>query len=77
MGRVVDIQHQYIYVDLPDFDGLPSEECARGMIHISEISSRWVKNIRSIVRINQRIVLRVVKVKTRKFSPKSSNSKGT
>ncbi len=62
MGRVVDIQHQYIYVDLPDFDGLPSEECARGMIHISEISSRWVKNIRSIVRINQRIVLRVVKV---------------
>ncbi|MBA7499911.1 hypothetical protein ES704_02662 [subsurface metagenome] len=62
MGRVVDIQHQYIYVDLPDYDGLPSEECARGMIHISEISSRWVKNIRSIVRINQRIVLRVVKV---------------
>jgi len=62
MGRVVDIQHQYIYVDLPDFDGLPSEECARGMIHISEISSRWVKNVRSVVRINQRIVLRVVKV---------------
>jgi len=62
MGRVVDIQNQYIYVDLPDYDGLPSEDCARGMIHISEISSRWVKNIRSIVRINQRIVLRVVKV---------------
>ena len=62
MGRVVDIQHQYIYVDLTDFDGLPSEEYARGMIHISEISSRWVKNIRSVVRINQRIVLRVVKV---------------
>jgi len=62
MGRVVDIQNQYIYVDIPDYDGLPSEECARGMIHISEISSRWVKNIRSLVRINQRIVLRVVKV---------------
>ncbi|MBY9012418.1 MAG: S1 RNA-binding domain-containing protein [Candidatus Lokiarchaeota archaeon] len=62
MGRVVDIQAQYIYVDLPDYDGLPSEEIARGMIHISEISSRWVKNIRSIVRIGQRLVLRVVKV---------------
>ena len=62
MARVVDIQKQYIYVDLPDYDGLPSEETARGMIHISEISSRWVRNIRSIVRIGQRIVLRVVKV---------------
>ncbi|NVM16199.1 MAG: S1 RNA-binding domain-containing protein [Candidatus Lokiarchaeota archaeon] len=62
MGRVVDIQAQYIYVDLPDYDGLPSEETARGMIHISEISSRWVKNIRSVVRIGQRLVLRVVKV---------------
>ncbi|MBY9016333.1 MAG: S1 RNA-binding domain-containing protein [Candidatus Lokiarchaeota archaeon] len=62
MGRVVDIQNQYIYVDLPDYDGLPSEETARGMIHISEISSRWVRNIRSIVRVGQRLVLRVVKV---------------
>ena len=62
MARVVDIQQQYIYVDLPDYDGLPSEETARGMIHISEISSRWVRNIRSIVRIGQRIVLRVVQV---------------
>jgi translation initiation factor 2 subunit 1 len=62
MGRVVDIQAQYIYVDLPDYEGLPSEQIARGMIHISEISSRWVKNIRSIVRIGQRLVLRVVKV---------------
>jgi translation initiation factor 2 subunit 1 len=62
MARVVDIQQQYIYVDLPDYRGLPSEETARGMIHISEISSRWVRNIRSVVRIGQRIVLRVVKV---------------
>jgi len=62
MARVVDIQKQYIYVDLPDYRGLPSEETARGMIHISEISSRWVRNIRSVVRIGQRIVLRVVKV---------------
>ncbi|NHJ24110.1 MAG: S1 RNA-binding domain-containing protein [Candidatus Lokiarchaeota archaeon] len=62
IARVVDIQSQYIYVDLPDYEGLPSEETARGMIHISEISSRWVKNIRSVVRINQKLVLRVIKV---------------
>ena len=62
IGRVVAIESQYIYVDLPDYEGLPSEECARGMIHISEVSSRWVRNIRRIVRINQRIVLRVIKV---------------
>ena len=62
MGRVVDIQNQYIYVDLPDYDGIPSEDMARGMIHISEISSRWVRIIRSLVRVGQRLVLRVVKV---------------
>ena len=62
MARVVDIQNQYIYVDLPDYDGIPSEETARGMIHISEVSSRWVRNIRSLVRVGQRLVLRVVKV---------------
>ena len=62
MARVVDIQNQYIYVDLPDYDGIPSEETAKGMIHISEVSSRWVRNIRSLVRVGQRLVLRVVKV---------------
>ena len=54
MGRVVDIQDLYLAVD--DWVN------CRGMIHISEVSSRWVKNIRSIVRIGQRLVLRVVKV---------------
>ncbi len=62
MGRVVEIQNQYIYVDLIDYKGLDSEEHARGMIHISEISSRWIKNIRNFARINQILVLRVLKV---------------
>ena len=62
VGKVQDIQNQYVYVDLIDYDGSPSEPCARGMIHISEISSRWIKNIRSFVRIGQRLVLRVVRV---------------
>jgi len=62
IAKVGDIQNQYVYVDLIDYDGLDSEPCAKGMIHISEISSRWIKNIRNFVRIGQRIVLRVIRV---------------
>ncbi len=62
VGKVADILNQYIYVDLLDYEGLASEERARGMLHISEISSRWIKNIRNFVRVGQRIVLRVIRV---------------
>jgi translation initiation factor 2 subunit 1 len=62
VAKVTEVQHQYVYVDLIDFEGLDSDERARGMIHISEISSRWIKNIRNYVRIGQRIVLRVLRV---------------
>lgn len=62
IGRAVNVEQQYIYVDLTDYEGLPSEEYAKGMIHISEVSSRWIKNIRNFVRIGQVIVLRVLKV---------------
>ncbi|TFG22364.1 MAG: S1 RNA-binding domain-containing protein [Promethearchaeota archaeon] len=62
VGRAVNIEQQYIYVDLADYDGLPSEEHARGMIHVSEVSSRWIKNIRNYVRIGQIIVCRVLRV---------------
>lgn len=62
VGKVVDIYQQYVYVDLIDYDGLDSEKAARGMIHVSEISSRWIKNMRNFVRVGQRIVLRVLRV---------------
>ncbi len=62
IGRVVDIEQQYIYIDLLDYKGLQTEEYARGMIHISEISSRWIKNIRNFARVGQRIVVRVLRV---------------
>ena len=48
VGRAVNLEQQYIYVDLADYDGLPSEDHARGMIHVSEVSSRWIKNIRNL-----------------------------
>ena len=62
VAKVTEIQNQYVYVNLIDFEGLDSEDCARGMIHISEISSRWIKNIRNYVRIGQRVILRVLRV---------------
>jgi translation initiation factor 2 subunit 1 len=62
VGRAVNLEQQYIYVDLADYAGLPSEEQARGMIHVSEVSSRWIKNIRNYVRIGQIIVCRVLRV---------------
>lgn len=62
VGKIADIQQQYVYVDLIDYEGLDTDKTARGMIHISEISSRWIKNIRNYVRIGQRAVLRVFRV---------------
>ena len=62
IAKVTEVENQYVYVDLIDFEGLDSEDFARGMIHISEISSRWIKNIRNYVRIGQRAVMRVLRV---------------
>lgn len=62
IGKITDVQQQYVYVELIDYGGLPSEEYAKGMIHISEISSRWIRNIRNFVRVGQKVVLRVLRV---------------
>jgi translation initiation factor 2 subunit 1 len=44
------------YASLDEYDG------AEGLIHISEISSRWVRNIRNHVRERQKAVLKVLRV---------------
>ncbi|MEE9377021.1 MAG: S1 RNA-binding domain-containing protein [Candidatus Lokiarchaeia archaeon] len=62
VAKVTEVQKQYVYVNLIDYEGSDYDENARGMIHISEISSRWIKNIRNFVRIGQRVVLRVLRV---------------
>ncbi len=64
VGKVVEIQDQHVMVDLVDYRGLSENpnECAVGMIHITEISTRWVRNIRSHVKVGQRVVLRVLRV---------------
>jgi len=44
------------YVHLPEFGN------KEGFIHISEISSTWVRNIRNHIHENQRVVVKVLKV---------------
>ncbi len=55
IGTVVEIHPYGAMVDLDDYH-------QRGMIHIREISSGWVKNIRNHVKMGQKVVTKVLKV---------------
>jgi len=48
------------YVSLDEYGG------KEGLLHISEISSRWVRNIRDWVREGQKVVLKVIRVNPRR-----------
>jgi len=47
------------YVKLDEYD-------KKGLLHISEISSSWIKNIRNFVREGQKVVLKVLRVNAEK-----------
>ncbi len=55
IGTVQDIFPYGAFVKLDEYDKV-------GMIHIKEISSAWVKNIRNHVREGQKVVTKVLKV---------------
>ncbi len=56
VGTIVRIMSYGAYAALDEYEG------AEGLLHISEISSRWVKNIRDHVRERQKAVLKVLRV---------------
>lgn len=56
IGTVTSIVPHGAYVSLDEFEG------KEGLIHISEISSSWVRNIRRHVREGQKVVLQVLRV---------------
>jgi translation initiation factor 2 subunit 1 len=59
MGTVEDVTDYGAYVKLDEYD-------KKGLLHISEISSSWVRNIRNFVRERQKVVLKVLRVDERK-----------
>jgi translation initiation factor 2 subunit 1 len=56
VATVSRIESYGAYVTLDEYDN------KEALLHISEISSRWVRNIRNHVRENQKVVLQVLRV---------------
>ena len=55
IATVQDVTDFGAYVKLDEYD-------KRGLLHISEISSSWIRNIRNFIREGQKIVLKVLRV---------------
>ncbi len=56
MGTITKISSHGAYASLDEF------EKKEGLIHISEIASTWVRNIRTYVREKQKVVVKVLRV---------------
>lgn len=59
MGTVETVTDYGAYVKLDEFD-------KKGLLHVSEISSSWIRNIRDFVREAQKVVLKVLRVDVEK-----------
>jgi len=59
---VMTIQQGYVQVKLEDYRGAAADGVLNGMVHISEVSNRWVKNIHSLISVGQKVVLLVLRV---------------
>ncbi len=56
VGKVEEIEDFGVFVDLEEY------EEKRGLIHISEVASGWIKNVRDHVREGQTVVCKVLDV---------------
>lgn len=56
LGTVKNIFNQGAFIDLDEYPG------KRGMLHITEISLKWVRNIRDYVKEEQKVVLLVLRL---------------
>lgn len=59
MATVENVMDYGAYVRLDEYD-------KKGLLHISEISSSWIRNIRNFVREGQKVVLKVLRVDAEK-----------
>ncbi|MDX1747948.1 MAG: S1 RNA-binding domain-containing protein, partial [Halobacteriales archaeon] len=56
VGRVDEIEDFGVFVDLEEYDE------KRGLVHVSEVASGWIKNIRDHVNVGQMVVCKVLDV---------------
>ncbi|WP_332898521.1 MULTISPECIES: translation initiation factor IF-2 subunit alpha [unclassified Haladaptatus] len=56
VGKVEDIENFGVFIDLQEYDE------KRGLVHISEVASGWIKNVRDHVREGQTVVCKVLSV---------------
>ncbi|MHA1733044.1 MAG: translation initiation factor IF-2 subunit alpha [Promethearchaeota archaeon] len=66
IAHVEEVESHHVYVLLEDYEGNTPGGKARGMIHISEIASHWVRNIHDFIKENTKVVLKVLRVDERK-----------
>jgi len=58
LATVKQVTSHGAYVDLEEYHG------AMGFLHVSELSTGWVRHIDRYVRVNLKIVLKVIRVNT-------------
>ncbi|MFC7080864.1 translation initiation factor IF-2 subunit alpha [Halorussus caseinilyticus] len=56
VGKIDEIEDFGVFVDLSEYEG------KRGLIHVSEVASGWIKNIRDHVNEGQTVVCKVLEV---------------
>ena len=56
VGKVDDIEDFGVFVDLEEYEG------KRGLVHVSEVASGWIKNVRDHVNEDQTVVAKVLDV---------------
>jgi len=56
VGRVDEIEDFGVFVDLEEY------EDKRGLVHVSEVASGWIKNVRDHVNTDQMVVCKVLEV---------------
>ncbi|MFB6109488.1 MAG: translation initiation factor IF-2 subunit alpha [Halodesulfurarchaeum sp.] len=56
VGKVEEIEDFGVFVDLEEYEG------KRGLVHVSEVASGWIKNISDHVREGQTVVAKVLDV---------------
>jgi translation initiation factor 2 subunit 1 len=56
VGRIDEIEDFGVFIDLLEY------EDKRGLCHISEVASGWIKNVRDHVNVDQRVVAKVLDI---------------